>query len=264
MVKIFPSTILNIYIKFNKKSIERTINFYSSIKQVSIAYRGGKMHNSKRTFTLIELLVVVAIIGILASLLLPALSNARNRTKVAVCKSNIKQVGIAAANYMVDSPLSHPPLFHDGTADKCHEGGDVAYKGTALPGNPTMWTEEYLEDSLEDIFFCPLIDIGDKEFSMAPSGANEIWGTYTYLYGKAPGNDDPYAKYRDADTTNKISNVNDISEEVMMFDIFAGERDTSKVYEHYNTLMSDGSVLEPAKTETQLNLWLWGNTDWGG
>ena len=67
-----------------------------------------------KKFTLIELLVVVAIIGILASILLPSLAKARIRAKVAVCKSNMKQVGVAAATYMVDSPLSHPPIFYDG------------------------------------------------------------------------------------------------------------------------------------------------------
>ncbi len=53
---------------------------------------------SKR-FTLIELLVVVAIIGILASLLLPSLSRAREAGKRAVCASNLKQVGAAMAMY---------------------------------------------------------------------------------------------------------------------------------------------------------------------
>lgn len=54
---------------------------------------------SKCKFTLIELLVVVAIIGILASLLLPSLQKARDRAHTAVCLSNQKQVSTAIQLY---------------------------------------------------------------------------------------------------------------------------------------------------------------------
>ncbi|MCM8531014.1 MAG: prepilin-type N-terminal cleavage/methylation domain-containing protein [Lentisphaeraceae bacterium] len=61
-----------------------------------------KDHNSK-TFTLIELLIVVAIIGMLASILLSSLSQARNKAKVAVCASNLDQRFKAQSLYMMDS-----------------------------------------------------------------------------------------------------------------------------------------------------------------
>jgi prepilin-type N-terminal cleavage/methylation domain-containing protein len=57
----------------------------------------------QRAFTLIELLTVVALIGILASLLLTAISSAKKKSRIAVCTSNLHQVSLAVYMYVDDT-----------------------------------------------------------------------------------------------------------------------------------------------------------------
>lgn len=93
----------------------------------------------RASFTLIELLVVIAIIAILASFLLPALKNARDRAKQTTCANNLKQMGLAIHLYTTDwnDVMPCPTASAFGDAACWFYAVDPYLLRIAASGNPT-------------------------------------------------------------------------------------------------------------------------------
>jgi prepilin-type N-terminal cleavage/methylation domain-containing protein len=91
----------------------------------------GACFGSSPGFTLVELLVVIAIIALLAALLLPALTQARDKAQAVRCLSSLRQWGLAAHSHAADSEDSLP---RDGTDSNGEYGVDTG--NTSGPGSP--------------------------------------------------------------------------------------------------------------------------------
>jgi prepilin-type N-terminal cleavage/methylation domain-containing protein/prepilin-type processing-associated H-X9-DG protein len=107
-------------------------------KAVNRCYRIKTKHYG---FTLIELLVVTAIIAILAAMLLPALSRAREKARAAACMNNLKQVGIAFEMYKNDYEERYPDNPNWKEKTWYYVSADMYEKISRCPSRPqiTKW-----------------------------------------------------------------------------------------------------------------------------
>ena len=143
---------------------------------------------NRYSFTLIELLVVIAIIGILASMLLPALQMARASAKQTQCLNQVKQLGVVTMLYANDYQGWIPPAYDGGAIWSCGAGG---------PSN-RGWITSYLEYDPNARPCIPLLNCptGLKEDSNSLYGSNyglnatcsrfSSWGTPWRKLSRAP------------------------------------------------------------------------------
>jgi len=146
-------------------------------------HRGGAGPCVRAGFTLLELLVVIATIAIVAALLLPAMSQAKGASQSAVCKSNLRQLGMALRMYLDDCAGTYPYASSFPVANP--KGTSYWFDALALKMPNARWGD--------GVFRCPVYRGVVYEGRANVSGQGEITAVYSpcgsYAYNAAGGRD---------------------------------------------------------------------------
>jgi prepilin-type N-terminal cleavage/methylation domain-containing protein/prepilin-type processing-associated H-X9-DG protein len=127
----------------------------TTLRQTNVFTPLSKGFTLTKGFTLIELLVVIAIIAILAAMLLPALSQAKNRAQSISCMNSLKQMQTACVMYTGDYHDYYPPNPDDGGLYPGYEWVCGSVQGwmptIGVGGNTGAGNSTYLTDPNDDL-----------------------------------------------------------------------------------------------------------------